>query len=159
LKDTQALQLPVLSLLVPYLAPGQGATTFQTGELSAQLSRGVVRIRELKLEGPLAAILIQGTLTLAQSRLDLEVMARTNTFGLDPVAVRLLLLRIPPVGPVPVVLALRATQLLAQRTIYLRVTGTVKAPVVQVEPVRTLSDEAIRFFLGLAVAPGVPVVP
>lgn len=153
LTDTQALQLPVLKLLVPYLIPGQGATRFQSGELSAQLSRGVLRVRELAVESPLVAILLQGTVTLAQARLDLDVTARTNSFGLDPVVLRLLLRRIPPVGPVPVVVALRATELLSQRTVYLHVTGTVKAPVVQVEPLKTLSDEAVRYFLGLAVAP------
>ena len=156
--DAQALQLPVMKLLVPYLIPGKGATTFQTGEVSAQLSRGVLRVRELKLESPLVILLMQGNVTVQQARLDLDVLARTSPLGANPVAVRLLLRQIPPVGPVPVPLLVCATDLLAERTVYLRVTGTVKTPVVQVDPLRTLSDEAVRFFLGRAIAP-LPALP
>ena len=32
LSDSQALEIPVLNVLVPYLAPGQSATTFQSGK-------------------------------------------------------------------------------------------------------------------------------
>jgi hypothetical protein len=154
LSEAEAFQLPVLGLLTPYLVPGQGATTFQTGEVKARLAGGVIRISELTMESPLVMLMLQGSVTV-QGRLDLAVTARTTPLGgVNPTLVRVLLRQLPPVGPVPVGLLVQATELLSERTVYLRVGGTVKAPVVQVEPLRTLSEEATRFFLGRALGPG-----
>jgi hypothetical protein len=150
LRDTQALQLPVLSVLTPYLLPGQGATTFNTGELKGQLAGGVFRISMLTLEAPVASMMLEGNVTVA-GRLDLEVVARTTPLGgINPVLARLLLSRIPAVGPVPVGLILQATNLFANRVVRLHVTGTIQHPVAQVKPLQLLSDEAVRYFLNRA---------
>jgi hypothetical protein len=147
LRDTQALQLPVLSVLTPYLMPGQGATTFSTGDLKGRLGGGVFRISTLTLEAPVAHLMIQGNVALA-GRLDLDVVTRTTPLGgVNPVLARLLLARVPAVGPVPVGLILQATNLFANRVVHLQVTGTLRNPVVQVKPLQLLSDEALRYFL------------
>jgi hypothetical protein len=153
LSEAQAMQMPILNLLAPYLAPGRGGTTFRSGEFRARLSNGVWRIQELSLESSLIHLILQGTFTV-QGRLDLEVVAQTSTLGgLNPALARLLLVRLPPVGPVPVTLILEATDLLSNRLIRLRLTGTTKAPHIQVEPLRLLSEEAVRFFLLRTIVP------
>src|SRR5262249_50429730 len=115
-------------------------------------SRGVFRIQRFTLMGRFAELVIEGTVTLA-GRLDLEVTARTGNLGVSPVALRLLGLRLPAAGPIPLGLINEASGYLANRVIHLRVTGTVRSPVVQAQPVRLLTEEAVRFFLTRAVLP------
>ena len=45
----------MLSVVAPFLAPGQSATTFQKGDLRGRLSRGVFRIERLNLSSSVAA--------------------------------------------------------------------------------------------------------
>jgi hypothetical protein len=73
--------------------------------------------------------------------------------GANPNFLRLLGLRIPAAGPIPVSLLLEASTYLSNRTIHLRVTGTVRSPVVQVQPVALLSDEVVRFFINRSSLP------
>ncbi len=128
LQDAQTLQLPIFNLIVPYLLPGQGGATFRSGEVHARLSNGIWRLSQMTLENNIVHLIIQGTLTV-QGRLDLEVTGRTTTLGgLNPLLLRVLLSRIPLVGPVPVGLLFQATELLSNRLIRLRITGTTKAP-------------------------------
>lgn len=157
LKETQALQLPVLSLLVPYLAPGRGALTFQEGELRARLGGGILRLNTLSLASPFVQLMMSGTVTVQGGRLDLDAVARTSRLPVDPVAFRLIARRVPAIGPVPLAVIVRATELLSNRVVYLRISGTARAPAVRVEPLRQLQEEAVRFFfrraLPLAPAP------
>jgi hypothetical protein len=151
LRDTQALQLPVFSVLTPYILPGLGSTSFNTGEVKGRLAAGVFRIASLNLESPVAHLFVEGNVSLA-SRLDLEVIARTAPLGgVNPLLLRFLLNRVPAVGPVPVGLLLQATNLFSDRVINVHVAGTVRNPVVQVKPLQLLSDEAVRYFLGRAI--------
>src|SRR5262249_41750688 len=139
-----------LSLVVPHVLPGQGALEFQAGELKGRLAGGVFRISELTLDSSLLLLLLQGSVTL-QGRLDLDVTAQTTSPSVNPLLMKLVLQRLPPVGPVPVGLIFRATELLADRVVHLRITGTFKAPRAQVEPLRLLSEQAVRYFLTRAV--------
>jgi hypothetical protein len=149
LRDTQALQLPVLSALTPFVLPGQSARTFRSGQLSGRLSRGVFRIAGLTLDSDVAQLLILGSFTV-QGRLDLDVTAQTTFLrtGASLTLLPSLARALPAFGPVPVTLALRVTDALSSAIVHLRVTGTFAEPVVRVEPLRILSDEAVRFFLG-----------
>src|SRR5207302_8080788 len=48
LQQTQAMALPVLQQLTPFLMPGQSnGGTFRSGDLRARLARGVVRVERL----------------------------------------------------------------------------------------------------------------
>jgi hypothetical protein len=62
---------------------------------------------------------------------------------------------------VPVALIAQVSALLADRVVHLRVTGTVRSPTVRLDPVRLLTDEAVRFFLYNVVfpVPGAPAAP
>lgn len=148
LRETQALELPILRQVAPFLTlPSGRAPLFRSGEVRARLSRGVFRFEEFTLESAFAGLIIQGNATTA-GRLDLDLIARTTALGnVNPVLFRLVLGRIPAVGPIPVSVIVQATELLANRVIHLRVGGTVKSPVVRVEPLGLLSQEAVRFLL------------
>jgi hypothetical protein len=146
LAQTQALQLPVLSGLVPFVAPGQSATTFQQGDLTGRLSRGVFRIQKFNLSSPVVRLAIVGTITTG-GRLDLEAAGSSGRLGYNPSFLRLVGLRVPAAGPIPIGLLLEASSLLSSSVIHLRVTGTVRNPDVHLEPVKALAEEAVRFFL------------
>jgi hypothetical protein len=138
--------------LTPFLRGGvSSATTFNSGNLRARLGAGVVRVQQFSLSSNIIRLIIQGTTTVPQGRLDLDVNGMTGTFlGSGPLAGGILG-RIPLVGAVPLGVLQAATSLLSPRLIRLRVTGTVRNPVVRFQPLLMLTEEALRFFGGAAV--------
>jgi translocation and assembly module TamB len=153
LQQTQALQLPVLQQLTPFLLGGQSsAAVFQNGSLRGRLIRGAVRIDQLTFSGSVLQLFLAGTVTL-QGRLNLEVTANTGNLGVNPAFLRVLGLRVPAVGPIPVMLLMEASTYFSNRVVHLRVTGTVRSPVVTIEPLSLLTEEALRFFLNRANLP------
>ncbi len=143
--QTQALQVPVLKQIAPYVGVGP-STTFQKGDLRGRMTRGVLRIENLTLQGVNAQMFVEGTASL-EGRLNLEVVARSGELGLPQIRIGALAVRIPPVGPVPLLVLQEATALFANRVVYLNITGTVNDPVLRVRPLPILSEEAVRFFL------------
>ena len=127
LAQSQALDLPVLNLLVPFVVPGQSATTFQSGDIRARLGRGTLRIQRLALLSPAVKVVVEGNVGL-NGRLDLEATAQTGNLGLNYVALRVIAQSVPTIGPVPVALIARASALLANQVVHLRISGTVKSP-------------------------------
>jgi hypothetical protein len=157
-QQTQALEFPVLRQVAPFVGPGQAGSTFSSGELRGRLGNGVFRVERLSLAGRTVRLYAAGTVSLA-GRLDLELTASTEQLGPNPRLLRLLGLRIPAVGPIPVGAIIDATSYLSNRAVHLRVTGTVRSPTIQVEPLATLTEEAVRFFFsetGLPLAPTGP---
>jgi hypothetical protein len=153
LAQTQALELPVMRQLAPYILPGRSTNAiFRSGTVRGRLSRGVFRIQRLNLEGTYGQLFVEGTVSL-QGRLNLDVLANTSNFGPNTPALRLLGLRIPAVGPLPLSLALEARDYLSNRLIHLRVSGTVRSPTIAVEPLSLLTEEAVRYFLNRANVP------
>ncbi len=146
--QAQPLGLPVLRQIAPLVAPGLGRSAqFQSGDVRARLSRGVVRVETLSLVSPAVQLFLQGTVTL-QGRLNLEATANTAQLPVNANALRLLGLRVPTIGPIPVGLLLEISSFFANRVVHLRITGTVNSPVIRVEPLPILAQEAARFFLG-----------
>ena len=152
LADSQALEIPVLNVVAPYLAPGQSATTFQKGDLRGRLSRGVFRLQRLTLSSSIVRMAVVGTVN-TKGRLDLDVTGGVGTLGVNPTFLQSIGLRIPAVGPIPVSLILEASALLSNRVIHLRITGTVRNPNVQIETAQILAEEAVRFFVLQSGAP------
>ena len=149
-------QMPVFRQVMPFIVPGVGANVqFNSGELRGVLGGGVFRIEQLSLVGELARVFAEGTVTVDHQRLNLDVVANTNQLGLDPGVVA-------DVGPVlagvradPARACMnQATAYLSNRTIRLRVTGTIRAPSVQVNAAALLSETAVRFFIAQT---GVPM--
>jgi hypothetical protein len=146
LEQTQALQLPVLRQLTPFLMGGQSTAVFQSGSLRGRLAGGVVRIERLTFARSVMQLFINGTITL-QGRLNLDVTANTGNAGVNPTFLNFLGLRVPATGPIPVALLLEASTYFSNRLVHMRVTGTVRSPIVTVGPISFLTEEAVRFFL------------
>jgi hypothetical protein len=75
--ETQAMQLPVLNQLTPFMRGTPSNTTFQSGELRGRLANGVVRIQRFGLHSNVMQLFIGGNVTLA-GRLNLDVDVRAG---------------------------------------------------------------------------------
>jgi hypothetical protein len=151
-QEAQPRGFPVLQQLVPFLGPGASATSFRSGDFRARLANGIVRIQRLTLLGNNVQLFADGTVTL-EGRLNLEVTANTGQLGINPRFLQLLGLRLPAFGPLPLSLVLEASTYLSNRTVHLRVVGTIRSPIIRVEPVSLLSEEAVRFFINRSPLP------
>ena len=123
-----------------------GNTKFDEGELRAGLSRGVVRLERLSLEGAKTQVFVTGTASLA-GRLDLQ--ATLDIGLLDPTSQALLSLatQLSLVVAPPVALILEANQFLSNQVIHLQIGGSTRSPTVRLRPLPLLGEEAVRFFL------------
>ncbi len=154
LRGASAREIPLLQSAVPYLNPLGATQAFQTGDIHGTLSRGVFRVQRLALSNPSAQLFANGSITLANSRLDLNVVAHTGPAGPEAVGFRLLALRLPAtIGPIPVGLLRDVTLFLSNRTVRLTISGTATNPVVRLNTAALLSEEAVRFFLTQYVLP------
>lgn len=158
MRQGQALQMPVLRQITPYLRPGSSSATFQSGEMKGRLAGGIFRIEHATLVGDFIKLLILGTVNLA-GNLNLEVTAQTGLYVLNRERANSLSSRIPLIGAIPRLLLYEANTLLAAAVVHLRVTGNYRAPVVRLEPLVMLTEESIRFFLGRALGLSIPNVP
>lgn len=151
--QTQALQMPVLSVLTPYISPGGASFTFQSGDLRARLGGGILSVQRLNMESPSLRLLIQGTVTVEGGRLNLEAWANTGQIGPNTTLLRRIGLAIPVAGPIPASVILDASRYLSNRILHLRITGTLRQPSVRIDPVALVTEEAIRYFLRSANVP------
>ncbi len=140
-------ELPVVRVISPYLSTTGGLLSpFQSGDVRARLTNGIVRVERLALANQTAKLYAEGTVSLA-GRLDLDVVAQTGQLGLDNRGLGLLGLRIPAFGPLPLTLIRDISEFLSNRTIRVHVGGTTRAPSVQVNAAALLTEEAIRFLV------------
>lgn len=146
LDDTQASNVPLLSRLVLYV-PGAavGSSRFSEGRIEAKLRNGVIRLAPLTLASSRLQIYLTGQMTLA-GRLGLEAVVSTGD-PIDPGLADALLSRLVVAAVPPAAVVLAANDLLANRVIHLKIHGTLSRPVIHVRPLKTLSREAIRYFL------------
>jgi hypothetical protein len=153
--QAQAFQLPVLSQIAPLLVPGQSNATFRSGDLRGRLSGGIFRVQRLGLTGNVVNLFAEGNVTTG-GRLNLDVTVTTQVVGSSALGLRLLGLRLPLAGPVPLALLLEATGYFSSTSIHAIVTGTVRSPTVRIEPLSLLTDEAARFLLLRAAGAPIP---
>jgi hypothetical protein len=147
LNQASVRELPVIQQISPFLSPAGIAAPFQSGEVRGRLGNGVLRLERLALANSSASLYADGTVTLA-GRLDLDVVAQTGNIGVNDRGLRLVGLRIPAFGPIPIGLIRDVSDLLSNRTVRLTVTGTVKSPQPRVNTAALLSEEAVRFLIG-----------
>ncbi len=139
--------IPVLTAVLPFVSPTALLKPFDSGELRGRLSRGVFRIEKLSLSSSNAELFAEGNVTLS-GRLDLGVIVRTGSVGLNDLALRQLGLTLPlTVGPIPIALIRDISIYLSNRTVRLTIGGTVSTPRPQINTAALLTDEAVRFFL------------
>jgi hypothetical protein len=155
LNGTSVREIPLLQQVVPYLNPLGATRAFQSGDVRATLSGGVFRVQRLALSNPTAQVFADGSITLANGRLDLDVVAHTGQVGPGSAGLRLLGLRLPTIGPVPLGLIQDVSAFLSNQTVRLTITGTTANPAVRVNTGALLGEEAVRFFLSRYLPTGV----
>lgn len=138
--------IPVIDTITPFVPPSVLLKPFDAGELRARLSRGVFRIERLTLASPNTDLYADGTVTTS-GRLDLGVIVRTGTVGLNDTLLRQLGLGVIPVGPLPLQVVRDVSVFLSNRTVRLNITGTVARPQPQLNTAALITEEAVRFFL------------
>jgi hypothetical protein len=151
LGESQPLALPVLSSLVPYLGYGRDtSTTIQSGEFKAALGNGVWRVSQVSLTGSSLSLFADGTVTTS-GRLNLNVVASSRTTPgqaiiqrFNPLTAAVLA---TPARPLNKVLLADAVSMIGSYVIYMEVGGTIESPIVRVNPLRTLTEDAARFFV------------
>ena len=151
--------IPVLTAVLPFVSPTALLKPFDSGELRGRLSRGVFRVEKLSLSSSNAELFAEGNVTLS-GRLDLGVIVRTGSVGLNDLALRQLGLTLPlTVGPIPIALIRDVSVYLSNRTVRLTIGGTVSTPRPQLNTAALLTDEAVRFFLRRYVPVAADVLP
>lgn len=147
LSQTQAFQFPVLSQMPLFLpTAASGSSLFQTGSVRGTLDHGVFRLQRLELVGSLLQLIVEGTVNLS-GVLNLEVTANTGMLSANQAGLRLLRVQLPSTGAAPLGLLTSATNYLSGRVIHLRIRGTIRNPLIQVEPLGLVTQEALVFFL------------
>jgi hypothetical protein len=153
LGESQPFVLPVFTALVPYLglSTRDYNTTIREGEVRAVLGRGVWRVQRLTLTGPSLDLFADGTMTTS-GRLNLSIAAASKQRPSQAVLRRFvpgtaLTTSTTPLRPLGPVAMADAMGLIGSYVIYLEVTGTTDSPTVRVQVLRTLSEDAVRFFL------------
>jgi hypothetical protein len=146
LGNTSPREIPIIQQTVPFLNTAGLVKPFDSGDIRATLSRGIVRVQRLVLYSPSAQIFANGTITLAD-RVDMNVIAHTGAIGPEGRAFGLLGLRLPAIGPIPLTLLTDLGRALSNRTVRLSITGTTSDPVVRVNVAALITEEAARFFL------------
>jgi hypothetical protein len=152
LNNTSVKELPIFRQAAPFLNPLGVVKPFQAGDVRATLSSGVFRVQRLALANPTAQLFANGTISTS-GRVDLAVVAHTGTIGPESPGLRLLGLKLPAIGPIPLSLIQNVSDFLSNRTVRLSITGSVKDPIVRVNVGALLTEEAVRFFLGKYVLP------
>ncbi len=149
LVQSQALRLPVLEDVARLATPQQiGNRLYNSDKFELTLNRGIVNVRQLNLVGDLAQLSIDGTVDKRQ-RLDLSVIVHVGRAEFNERLVGLIDIGLVPVtgGVLPIGLLAEANQLLADRLIFLRVSGTLRRPIVRIDSRRQLRQEIVLFFI------------
>ena len=151
LGESQPLALPVLSALIPYLGYGRdSSTTIREGDVRAVLGNGVWRVQRLSLTGPSLDLYGEGTVATG-GRLNLYVTAGSRSRPGQSILQRITPLGVvaatTPVQPLGRAALADLASSIGSYMIYIEVGGTIDAPVVKVNPLRTLVEGAARFFL------------
>lgn len=140
-------ELPVLDVVLPFVSASALLEPFDEGELRGRLSRGVFRIERLALANSTSDLFADGTVTRA-GKLDLSLVIRTGDLGLNQsVLGKVGLLPSVFILPLPLTVVQDVTAILANRTVRLKVTGSLDSPQAQVNGTALLADEAIRYLL------------
>ncbi len=158
-EDTNARTLPVadqLARFVPLFA--LPSTEFESGKLSATISRGDLRMRSLALWGRQLSVLGSGNVGMASGRLDLQLVVRTGG-GLSQQVAANYLTQLAASSVPPVELVLQINRLVANRAIFLRIAGTTAKPVIQPQAARIIEQALLRSLLEQAVGitPAIPL--
>ena len=158
LADASVVDLPIFREIDKFLGSARGGV-FESGTLDGAISRRVLTLEAVTLNGRLAQIHATGTIGMA-GQLNLEVLVSTR--DVIPQTGQALLAAIPGLRDV---LGRQADEVskvssyLSSRLLKLRVTGTLRSPSVNLNPGAAVGEAAVGFFgsvlqLPLGLLPG-----
>jgi len=154
LSQAKALELPVLDKLpqmvsIPAL-PGTHQPQEDGGYLVGRMAGGVIYIDALGLAQSNVQVFMEGTATFA-GRLNMDVTVSTAQSG--PIDDLLSLANSPIMlaAAAPVALVAKANDAIKSRVIYVQVSGTANRPVLRIQPLKQLTQDALRFFISSTV--------
>ena len=151
LTDASVLDLPVFRALDRFLGGPAGGGVFEQGELHALIANRQIVVEQLALFGRVAQLHGEGTVGF-DGQLNLVILVNTNQ--LIPETGQALIALIPGIRNARGSAAtLQVSNYLSNKLLKLRVTGTVRNPVVTVDGSATVSNAAVGFFAGILKLP------
>ena len=151
LGEAQPFGLPVLAATAPFFGLARNTSpSSSTGDLKATLGNGVWRVERFALSGPRIDLYSEGTVTTG-GRLNLNVVGRSGRIGPGSSIIS----RVAAVVTQPLTKSIISDTLgaLGNFVVYLEVTGTIQSPVVRLQTLRTISEDAFRFIIFRFIAP------
>ena len=148
LDGTDARAVPGLLKTQAYLgAASLASVRFNEGRMRGVIGAGAVSLREFSLISNKLRVFADGTVRLADGRMDVAAVLNTGDFQ----AQNFLLRQVANVASggitVPLDLIVEVNQILSDRTLIVDLTGAAANPRVRLNTVRTLRENAVNFFL------------
>ena len=150
LKQTQAFELPVLQQVAPFICAGPIVIDLPDRRIAGPVGPGHPASRAPGADGQHTEA-VRGRNCQCGGPPGPGIDRQCGQHRSGPDRLTVAALRLPTVGPIPLGLLTDATGYLSNRAIHLKVLGTVHQPVIQVEPLRLLSQEGAYYFLSRAI--------
>ncbi len=148
LGETRGAGVPGLIGVSRFLGPVSLATqTFDVGEAIGVIGNGVLVIDNFWLGSESALVQADGRIFLRSKRMDLNALVATGDYSDIAANFARLAQEYALRSLLPASAILDITELLRDRTLVVRVMGTVQSPIVRLQPVETFREEAARFLL------------
>ena len=159
LSQVEALQIPVLSevaqaIELPTISGMSKRDSQDGGVVRGRLSGQVIYVDEIAIQQSNVQVLVDGKSTI-DGRLDLDLTASTGETSPTEGLVSMLHSPLMLAAPAPVALIAKANEAMKDRVVNVHVGGTIARPLVKVQPAKTLTQDAIRFFLSSSVGSSV----
>jgi hypothetical protein len=148
LTELDSLQLPVLDQL-PGLIKLSNVTSLRKtnkGSLRGRLANNVILVEELAVEQQNIQLTLDGRATL-DGRLDLDATASTGNTSPSEGLMTLANSPLMMAAPAPAKLLIQANEAMKDRVVHVHIGGTSSNPTLRVQPVKQLSQDALRFFI------------
>ena len=147
LDGTEARAVPGLPSTQNYLgAVSLGGIRFDEGRMRGSVGGGAVVLQEFWLLDEQLRVYADGSVRLADGRMDVGAVLNTGDFSAQNLLLRQLATT-AGTGAAPLTVLIQANQLLSNRTLIVDLTGPVGNPRVRLKTVDTLRANATEFFL------------
>ncbi|QEG43777.1 AsmA-like C-terminal region-containing protein [Roseimaritima ulvae] len=147
LDGTEARAVPGLPRTQNYLgAVSLGSVRFDEGRMRGSVGGGAVVLHEFWLLDEQLRVFADGSIRLADGRMDVGAVLNTGDFSAQNVLLRQLATTAGS-GAIPLSVLMQANELLSNRTLIVDLSGPVSNPRVRLKTVDTLRANATEFFL------------
>ena len=148
LGQTRGAAVPGLISASRFLGPLSLATTrFDRGEARGLLSGGAVILEEVTLVSDSALVRADGEVYLPSGRLNLGLFVATGTNGLLQLNLQRIAQRFVVQAIIPIPVLFEVADLFQNRALVLDVRGTLRNPIVRLDPAATFREESVRFLI------------